>query len=203
MSMHRADTHDRRTRTDRTRRPAGATTTALAAVTVSVVASALLVSGATDAAFTASTTNQPNTWQAGSVVLGDDDGTTAMFDEAGLVPGDSGENCIVVTFDGDTEVDVRLFATLGTSGLEDHLDVVVEAGTGGGFGDCTGFTASQQVHAGTLASMPSSYAAAASPWSPTAAGQSLTYRFAWTLADDPAAMGEQVSATFMWEARSV
>src|SRR3954471_193143 len=71
-----------------------------------LVASTVVVLGASDAAFTASTANPGNSWETGSIVIAsltdDDSGTTpatgtAMFSETGLQPGDTGENCITVT----------------------------------------------------------------------------------------------------------
>src|SRR3954469_4901613 len=82
-----------------------------------IAASTVVVLGASDAAFTASTANPGNSWETGSIVLAsltDDDGGatpttgTAMFSATGLQPGDTGENCIAVT--SNTAGNLRLYA---------------------------------------------------------------------------------------------
>ena len=75
-------------------------------VPAALLVSALLVWQASNAAFSATTSNPGNSWTAGSVTLTDDDGGTspttgtAMFSAAGLVPGSTGSHCIAVTSTG-------------------------------------------------------------------------------------------------------
>src|SRR4051794_22340515 len=133
-----------------------------------LVASTVVVLGASDAAFTASTANPGNSWETGSIVIAsltdDDSGTTpatgtAMFSETGLQPGDTGENCITVT--SNVAGNLRLYDSAVTNSvLASNLTLTVEAGTGGGFGDCTGFSEVYGSGTALLSEVPDSYAAA-------------------------------------------
>src|SRR4051794_38794845 len=59
-----------------------------------------MVLSATNAAFTATTTNGANSFGAGTVALSDDDSGNALFNLSGLKPGDSMNQCITVSYTG-------------------------------------------------------------------------------------------------------
>lgn len=95
-------------------------------LTYSLLAVALitmLVSGATFALFTASTTNQSNTFTAGTVTLGTP--TTTLIDIQNMAPGDSGTKTYSVAYTGsldaflglDASVDGTLFDPAGGNPL--------------------------------------------------------------------------------------
>ncbi len=204
-----------------------------AAMVAAAAFAGLLASGAavwtsTQAAFSGTTSNGTNTWAAGQVRLSDDDGNggnaaSVMFDVSGLTPGQSGERCIVVTYDGDLAADVRLYATTsGPASLAPYLELTVESGTGGSFAgagggtdSCQGFsgiaafsTTTPAASAGTLLAFGqahTSFGAGVGSWGPAAGapGQSRVYRFRYTLKDDNAAQGRSATATFTWEAQNV
>lgn len=180
-------------------------------VTAAVVVGGIVVSSgamwqASSAAFTADTTNGTNTWNAGSVTLTDDDSGAAMFTATNLKPGSTGEKCITLTYNGSSAAAVKLYGTAVTGSLGAYIDLVVEQGDGGSFGSCTGFGTATSVYTGTLTNFGSTrtgFANGAGTFAPTAAGQSKTYRFAYTInaAAPDAAQGTSASATFTWEAR--
>lgn len=165
-----------------------------------------LISTSSTAAFTGSTTNPGNAWTAGSVSISDSASGTAMFTQSGLVPGDTGSRCLVVTYGGDVAADVRLSASVtGGTGLDGYLDLVVDAGTGSA-ADCSDFAVSAPgLFTGTLATMATAnagFATGVDTWAPTGVGQTRTYRFTWTLQDDNNAQGLTTQAGFTWEARN-
>ncbi len=156
------------------------------------------------AAFSASTSNAGNSWAAGTVTIGDDDSGSALFNATGLTPGATNSRCIVVSYSGSVSAGVRLYGAGVSGGLADYLDLVVEEGSGGSFGDCTGFTPSGSLFTGTLTAFASStdFATGLGSWSPTGPGQTRTYRFSYAVRSDNAAQGTTGAASFVWEARS-
>ncbi|MDP9398640.1 MAG: hypothetical protein M3P96_12860 [Actinomycetota bacterium] len=88
---------------------------------------------------TATTANGPNTWSAGTVAISDDDTGSAMFTATALRPNDTGNKCILVTYNGSLAASVKLYAA-ATGTLGTYLDLTVQKGTGGSFANCTGFT---------------------------------------------------------------
>ena len=65
----------------------------------------MLISGgvvwqSSNAAFTASTSNAGNTFQAGSVGITDSDNGTTMFSLTNMAPGDNGSTCMAVSYTG-------------------------------------------------------------------------------------------------------
>jgi hypothetical protein len=143
------------------------------------------------------------------VTITDDDGASAMFSAGNMKPGDTVVECITVTYSGSLDASVKLYGSLTAGdGLDDYLDLTVERGSGGSFGDCTGFSASETVYApGTLDGFTgthTSFGTGAGTWSPTggAPDDDMTYRFTVTLQDDNNAQGLTTTATFTWEAQN-
>ncbi len=177
-----------------------------AAMFVSLFIVSFLVVNGSRAAFFDTTDNTGNTWSAGTVSIVDDDTGSAMFTAADMKPGDTVESCIAVTYTGSlTPADVKLYGTAAGSGLADYLNLDVEIGTGGSFGNCTGFTATSSLFSGTLsgfASAHTDFATGLGSWSPAATPETMTYHFVVTLQDNNAAQGLNASATFTWEAQN-
>jgi hypothetical protein len=180
------------------------------AAVVAVVGGIAVSSGAmwhaSSAAFTATTDNAANNWTAGTVTLGDDDSNGAMFAATNIRPGSTGEKCIKLTYNGSLSASVKLYGTAVSGALSPYIDLVVEEGSGGNFGSCTGFVASATDYTGTLAAFGSGktdHASGVGSFAPTGAGQQKTYRIAYTVnASTPdSAQGAAANATFTWEAR--
>jgi len=171
-----------------------------------VLLSSALIVTASLAAFSDTTENTGNTWTAGTVIITDDDGVTAMFNTTGMAPGDTSTECIVVTYSGTlVPSTVRLYGVSGGTGLDAYLDVVIEEGSGGAFGDCTGFTNNSTPFTNTLANFSAThtnFANGITGWSPAANPESKTYRITVTLQDNNAAQGLNATATFTWEAQA-
>lgn len=188
----------------------------VAGALTSILMVGLLMIGVSNAAFTGSTDNPANNWAAGSVSLTDDDGgTTAMFRTANagsLVPGNSVVNCIEVTYTGSTFSlnPVKLYGqvTAETDNFGNHLDIVIEEGTGGAFDDCGSFASTSVVFSSnTLTAFDtahSNYGDGVTLWTPSSGDTVRSYRFTVTLgADTPnTAQGDDATATFTWEVQS-
>lgn len=178
-------------------------------VPLAVVTSGILVSTASYAAFTASTENAANAWQAGSITLADDDSGQALFDASDLQPGSTDEQCIVVTAGGSLPATVALHgeAADSTKDLADHLRLVVESGTGGSAGSCTGFTPDAQAFSGTLAEFAArhgDHASGVGSWTTPGGDATKTYRIGYTLAADApdSTQGGTAGVSFVWEAQT-
>ena len=183
--------------------------TRVAAFAFSLLFVSFLVVGTSRGAFSDTTGNVSNSVSAGSVAIEDDDSGSVMFNVSGMVPTDTAVNCIVVTYQGDTTTssDIQLYRSGANTGdgLDQYLDLDVEIGTGGAFGNCSGFSPSSTLFNNTLQNFAATHVDFASAlgtgWTPTGAGQSRTFRFTLTLQDDNAAQGKSAGFGFTWEAR--
>jgi hypothetical protein len=111
-----------------------------AAVPAGLLASGLLVLGYSNAAFTATTSNDDNSWKTGTISLTDNDLTKPLFSrststvagaaDAAIKPGQTLTRSIDITYTGDVPANVKLSAAVGTQtgGLADKLDVTVTEG---------------------------------------------------------------------------
>lgn len=190
---------------------------ALAVAPVAILAAGALVWQSSTAAFTATTRNAGNSWSTGQVALTDDDAGRAGFTVTGLVPGQTGERCIVVTSNSTVPGEVRSYVenlSPSPQGLQDRVRLKVERGTGGSFESCTGFTPAQPSldaqPLSTLAQGYNSWATGGQPWTTTGTpGESTTYRGTWvfdttgmTQQQIDALQGAQVSIDLVWELQS-
>jgi Camelysin metallo-endopeptidase len=160
-------------------------------------------------AFSSTTTNPGNSFSAGTVTIGDNDGGTAVYNASGQKPGQFAEKCIKVTYSGSLASTVKLYrsAFTGGSGLDPYIDVAITKGTGDSF-DCSDFSGSTSVYSGTLAAFPSAYggglsltnAGGSTNWSQNDA---VTYKMRATLQDTDSAQGLSTGThSFTWEARN-
>ncbi len=176
----------------------------VALVAFLVIGASVVVSSRS--AFSATTENASNSWTAGTVTITDDDSGVAMFNATAMKPGDSNTNCIVATYSGTlVPADVKLYGIAGGTGLDAYLDVTIELGTGGVFGNCTGFVNSSTPFSGTLsafAAAHTNFGNGIAGWSPAANPESKTYRITVSLQDNNAAQGLNGTATFTWEAQN-
>ena len=175
---------------------------------IALLASSFMVYTASNAAFSANTSNGNNTWSTGSVTLTDDDTGNVMFNLGGLTPGDTAEKCINVAYGGNLPSAIKLYTSpYANNGLGQYLDFSVEEGSaaaGGATLDCAGFTSGTSLYSGTLDGFhtaSSTYATGVSTWAPSASA-TKSYKFSYTVQDNNAAQNKDVSATFVWEARN-
>lgn len=133
------------------------------------------------------------------VAITDDAGGAPLFADLPLLrPGDRVSRCISVTYQGTLPAEIVLYSEVGGTGLARHLQMDVEVGRGGGFGDCTGFASEATLFSGLLEEMGG---LAVRVWSAQSGMETRTFRFTATLADDDRAQGTSASASFIWEAR--
>ncbi|MDQ5862292.1 MAG: hypothetical protein M3536_08515 [Actinomycetota bacterium] len=182
---------------------------------------AILVAGGmvwqgSQAAFTASTRNAGSAWSTGNVVLTDDDLGAAAFTVENIVPGQTGQKCIVVTSQSNVPGEVRVYTQnlITSKGLEDRIFFDLERGTGGSFNDCTGFTPTAntipELPLATLASVNRDFATGGAPWETAGTpGESQSYRGTWRFdttglsqADINALQGARVGIDLVWELQS-
>jgi len=189
------------------------------ALPVAVLASGLIISIGSYSAFKSTTTNPGSAWNAGSVVLADDDSDSALFAVNAIAPGYTGSNCITVSSTGTVPAEIRLYATNGTTtkALSTYLNVVVTQGDGGGFGSCTGFTplgSGSAVFTGTLATFISGHGdyahgvlLGANAWQVTGTNlpETRTYKIQWTVdaATPDSVQGGAAGLDFTWESLSL
>jgi hypothetical protein len=178
-------------------------------VPAAVLASGVMVWGASQAAFSGQTINNGNSWATGTVVLSDDDSGTAMFNATNLKPGATGTKCIQVTSTGSLAAAVKLYGTGFTqqNSVGTHINLTVEEGTGATTSSCTGFTGSQ-IFSGTLAAFSTghtNYSNGAGTWAPTGTPpETRSYRFVYTLsAGAPdTVQGSTAGIGFTWESQN-
>jgi len=191
--------------------PRAARLAAWIAIPAALVASGVVVSTASYSAFSATTVNPTSNWTAGSVALTDDDNNTALFNATGLKPGSTGANCITVTSTGSLPSTVKLYGTnaSATKALDANMTLVVEQGTGGGFGSCTGFTpatTSGTLYSGLLSNFTAAnFASGLGTWAPTGtASESRVYRFTYTVSSTApnSVQGGTAALGFTWEAQN-
>ncbi len=180
----------------------------VAAALVSLLVVALLLLRLSDAAFTATTANASNQFAAGTVTLTDDDSATAMFSVTNMAPGASQTRCIKVSYSGSLNANVKLYGSItGGTGLGPYLNLTVYRGSGGAFGNCTGFTSTETVYTGTLSGFTGTYTSfgtGAGSWAPVGGApvDDMTYQFVASVQSDNAAQGLTTTATFTWEAQN-
>jgi hypothetical protein len=190
------------------------------AVAVAIVALVPAAGGATYAAFRATSANDGNMVEAGSVKLSDNGDGSALVSLASAVPGNTTSACVKVTYDGSLPATVRLHGTTAGGGLDQYLDLKVTRGTYSpstpAYKSCTNFQADGTnyigagngvIYNGTLTGYPDDYASglvdptSGSPesWS---TGEAHVYRLDVTLQQNFAAQGKDAAQTFRWEARN-
>ena len=190
---------------------------AFSAAPVAVLLAGGLVWSGSQAAFTANTRNSGNSWATGSVVLTDDDAGRAAFTAEGIVPGQTGQKCIVVTSGSNVPGEVRAYVqNLQTTsqGLDRYITFDVEQGapnSGGTFNDCTGFIPLVDNQAGAplsaLAQLNNNYDNGGSAWATAGEpGEKKVYRGTWsfntstlTQQQIDSLQGARTSMDIVWE----
>jgi hypothetical protein len=178
---------------------------------VAILVAGVLVWQGSNAAFTATTRNSGNNWETGSVVLSDDDQGAASFRVNGVLPGQTGSKCLVVTSESNVPGEVRVYlGNLGAQGLESNITISLAIGHGGSFANCTGFVAESTLPPLSLAAIyagGSTYAAGVLPWDTAGTpGETKSYKATWTFdttgltqTQIDALQGKSASADVVWE----
>jgi hypothetical protein len=175
---------------------------------------------ATFAAFVATTQNDGDRIESGSVKLEDNDSGSQVLNLTAAQPGATDEGCIEVTYKGSLDSGLRLYGSTSGSGLDQYLDLKVTRGvynpSNPGFDSCTNFQADGTdyigagagvIYSGTLQGFADSYATGLIDAS-TASPETWTtdeihvYKLEVTLQGNPSAQGKDASQTFTWEARN-
>jgi Camelysin metallo-endopeptidase len=168
----------------------------------------------TFSAFSATTVNAGNTFDAGTVVISDNDAGSAMYNITGAKPNDVVVRCIRVTYTGSLPSTVKLYTTTPINPFGQYVTLSVDKGSmpaGTTFPNCTGFTSESSLFTGTLsgfAASDTSFAtgAGANPGAQTQwnLNDSLVYRFTLTMQDNPLAVGGSSGThSFTWEAQNI
>lgn len=202
-----------------------------AAVPVGLVLSAAVVWQSTSAAFTATTDNSGNSWQAGSVVLADSDSGAALFDptnDGAIKPGVPRSRCLRVDYTGSLPADIRLSvstpAGTATTTLDPYLVMSIEQGRNTTAvtpmdPSCSGFlstptptfvynsisagdSGADQTRTMTDLKTHAAYATGLSVGTAVPKDTSLTFRITYQVRDVNAAQGTSTKATFTWEAQN-
>lgn len=171
-------------------------------------------------AFSSTTVNSNNQFTAGSVAVGDNDGTAAMFNAVtGGKPGTAVERCIKVTYTGSLAADVRLYLSSGASGtLAQYTNVTVQpvtfAGAPPAFPSCSGSSDDgSALYTGTLANLRDTrtdydsgivdYPGNGSSWTNVGPNDAVFYKISYTVQSNNAAQSQTTGAhEFTWEARN-
>jgi len=189
-----------------------------------LVSLASAVMGWTWSLFTSTQDTGSNSFATGTVVIGDNDGSTAILGISGGMPGAFDEGCITVDYSGTLPATVKLYgsqAAASTPSLAQYLDLRITRGTfssAPSFDACSSFTpdgtnyvgaGSGVIYNGTLASFDAAHtdfatgltdpSASAEVW---ATSETHVYRLRVTVQNNPAAAGLNVTQTFSWEAQN-
>jgi hypothetical protein len=173
----------------------------LAAVPAGILVSGLIVAQTSSAAFTVQTQTDASSWSTGTVELTNDHVGQAVFDIDSVVPGASGSQKVVVTYDGDVQAGITMF-TAGDAQTDNPLAqalhlTITEQGVAGAIYD------------GSLAdfSEKSSSADGVGTWTAAGTGdETKDYTIAWSLPStvtEDAIQGIDTSLVFAWEAASI
>lgn len=176
----------------------------LTAFAISLIVLTVLIVTTSRSAFSATTDTASNSFGTGTVVLTDDDAGNSLFTASGMSPGTPIVECISVTYSGTlVPADVRMYG-VSTGALAPYLDTTIEIGTGGSFGDCTGFVSSSTVFTGTLAAFSTvhtNWATGQNLFTATTNPTLQTVRFTIDVQNDAAAQGLNSTADFIFEAQ--
>jgi hypothetical protein len=184
-----------------------------AGLTLGTLALAAIVAGtlATFGAFSSTTTNPGNSFTAGSVSIGDNDGGTALYNLSNQKPGVLTDKCVRVTYTGTLDSIVHLYASAVTAGGQ-YVDLAITSGTGTQ-ANCADFAADASgsgVYTGTLKNFADTYTSfatgladnplVATKW---VTNDAVTYRFRVSVQDNNAAQGATTGThSFTWETQN-
>lgn len=142
----------------------------------------------------------------GALTLTDDDHDSTLFRPGELLPGHPVSACTKIVYAGELTPTGVTFHAAVDGPLAPFLDVSIEVGTGGSFGDCLGFVPAATIYRGTLAELAEAHSDRSSGLSTFTAVESpssRTVRFVVEVQSDDAAQGAGASADFTWGTRRI
>ena len=169
------------------------------------------------AAFSSTTSNGANDFDAGTVYITDNDSAQVMYDLTNQKPLASVEKCIKVTYSGTLDSAVKLYGS-APGAFGDYVNLKIEEGADNSdtFPDCTNFSATSTIYNGELDDFASTHSSFANGLATTDSdagdwqtSDTRVYRFTVTLQDDNAANGQGSGAlgtndhSFTWEAQNI
>ena len=142
--------------------------------------------------------NSGGAFVAASIALSDDDEGRSLVNLTDMVPGKTTSSCINLTYEG-TLFPIELLMTVEALGeLSRFVEVTITEGSGGEFGDCTGFVANTELVRGTLADLAETETVVGIIRSEQ---ETKGFRFDYRLTDTSDAIGKSASADIVWEVR--
>ncbi|WP_157767778.1 MULTISPECIES: hypothetical protein [Actinosynnema] len=189
-----------------------ATAWAVGAALVGVVLCLTMVLRTSEAAFSGTVSNSPNSWETGSIALAENSSGSALYSSASngrLTGGQAVTKCITVRYDGTItpSATIKLYGS-ATGALAPYLDLVVDRGADSFTSpapSCATFSArAGGVFRGTLdefGSTATDYASGVGAWSTATNGATVAFRFTITVKSVAEAQNKTAAATFTWEAR--
>ncbi len=150
------------------------------------------------AAVQPSDSNSGGAFVAASLELSDDDEGRSLVNLTNMVPGKLTSSCITVKYEGSLYPIELIMAVEAIGDLSQYVEISVLQGTGGAFGDCTGFTEIQEMYAGTLDGLAASELVVGILRS---SSETKSFRFDYQLTDTADAIGKTASADVVWEVR--
>jgi predicted ribosomally synthesized peptide with SipW-like signal peptide len=164
----------------------------------------------TYAAFSSTTSNPGNSYDAGTVVLSDNDANAAMYTVTGAKPGVNTVKCIKLTYTGSLDATVKLYTTSTINASASAINLTVDKGTSdtSTFPNCGTFTSEATIYSGTLkdfgdtktsfANGISAFPAATTKW---VTNDTLVYRFTLSVSDSGSG-ATSGTHSFTWEAQN-
>lgn len=187
---------------------------------IAAIAALATVSGlvlyTSHAAFSGTTDTSGN-WDAATVALSGTS-STAFTSGTNLVPNDTDQECITVTYDGNADAAVKMYGSTTFSSTEDlgkYLDLTIEEVTTGA-GTCAtpDSVDSTLFSTNTLSVNTGAFTVAHTDWSnglattwdsstPATNGATKEFRLTVTVKDDNNAQSQDTTGTFTWEAQNL
>lgn len=175
----------------------------LVAVAITILLVSFLVLARSDAALDGGVASSADL-RVARVALTDDDEGRTLFDLPDLAPGESHQNCIAVTYTGvEFDAVVRLHGR-GGGPLAPYLELTVERGDGGGFGDCDDFEPEAELFDGNLRDFQDTHRSESTgldAFATRTSPQAQVFRVTFSLSDEASLedyQGLEASAEFLW-----
>ena len=176
----------------------------LTALATSMLMLTVLIVTSSQAAFSDTTANTTNTFGSGFVIITDDDTGTALFTATAMTPGVPVVDCITLTYSGSLlPANIRMYGT-SSGALAPYLDTTIEVGSGGSFGNCTGFSSTSTIYTGTLSNFSTTHTnwtSGLATFTAAANPTSVTLRISVDVQDNTSAQSQSAAADFTFEAR--
>lgn len=186
----------------------------LVAIAVALLLTAVVWSAGTWSAFDKTLSSPGNSVATGKVALSDNDGGSPLLSLTGATNGSTVTSCTKVSASGTVPADVRIYGTVGGTGLASYLTLTITRGTIAGTPaakSCTNFVADTTnylskgagvIYSGSLSGFPTTASTAiVDPLSTSAAtwngGDAHAYKVTVTM-NSASGAGKTATADFTW-----